>query len=299
MLALSEIMDFLLALMRDENARAAFEQDPQGTLARAGLEGVTAQDVSDARLLLADSGAVRSEDSDSGYHGGAATGDGADPVQQISYTTQHYHVEQSASSDGGGAQPDPGFSQNSTQQLSIDDRDSFFFQTFTSDDDVTIIDDSFNTIDNSSTDVALTNIEATNSFNEGSFTSDDDVVAIDADNSFNSSDDDVVTAIQDNDTVNQDTDVLVAENSFNETEAPDAPLAAVSPPSQLPPAEPAPAPEDTAPEDTAPEDTAADDAAPEEPPAEEPALDDPPIDDDPADDAADPAEGDGPDVGPV
>jgi hypothetical protein len=292
-LALSEIMDFLLALMRDENARAAFEQDPQGTLARAGLEGVTAQDVSDARLLLADSGAVRSEDSDSGYHGGAATGDSADPVQQISYTTQHYHVEQGASSDGGGAQPDPG-AQNSTPQLSIDDRDSFFFQTFSSDDDVTVIDDSFNTIDNSSTDVALTNIEATNSFNEGSFTSDDDVVAIDADNSFNSSDDDVVTAIQDNDTVNQDTDVLVAENSFNETEAPDAPLAAVSPPSPLPPAEPAPALEDTTPEDTA-----ADDAAPEEPPAEEPALDDPPIDDDPADDAADPAEGDGPDVGPV
>jgi hypothetical protein len=298
-LALSEIMDFLLALMRDENARAAFEQDPQGTLARAGLEGVTAQDVSDARLLLADSGAVQSGDSDSGYHGGAATGGSPDPVQQISYTTQHYHVEQSASSDGGGAQPDPGFSQNSTQQLSIDDRDSFFFQTFNSDDDVTVIDDSFNTIDNSSTDVALTNIEATNSFNEGSFTSDDDVIAIDADNSFNSSDDDVVTAIQDNDTVNQDTDVLVAENSFNETEAPDAPLAAVSPPSQLPPADSAAAPEDTALEDTAPEDTAADDAAPEEPPAEEPALDDPPIDDDPADDAADPAEGDGPDVGPV
>jgi hypothetical protein len=293
-LALSEIMDFLLALMRDENARAAFEQDPQGTLARAGLEGVTAQDVSDARLLLADSGTVRSEDSDSGYHGGAATGDSADPVQQISYTTQHYHVEQSASSDGGGAQPDPGFSPNSTQQLSIDDRDSFFFQTFSSDDDVTVIDDSFNTIDNSSTDVALTNIEATNSFNEGSFTTDDDVVAIDADNSFNSSDDDVVTAIQDNDTVNQDTDVLVAENSFNETEAPDAPLAAVSPPSQLPPAEPTPAPDDTAPEDTAP-----DDAALDEPPAEEPALDDPPIDDDPVDDSADPAPGDGPDVGPV
>jgi len=240
---------------------------------------------------------VRSEDSDSGYHG-AATGDSADPVQQISYTTQHYHVEQDASSDGGGAQPDPG-SQNSTPQLSIDDRDSFFFQTFNSDDDVTVIDDSFNTIDNSSTDVALTNIEATNSFNEGSFTSDDDVVAIDADNSFNSSDDDVVTAIQDNDTVNQDTDVLVAENSFNETEAPDAPLAAVSPPSPLPPAEPTPALEDTTPADTAPQDTGADDAAPEEPPAEEPALDDPPIDDDPADDAADPAEGDGPDVGPV
>ena len=294
MLALSEIMDFLLALMRDENARAAFEQDPQGTLARAGLEGVTAQDVSDARLLLADSGAVQSGDSDSGYRGGGASGDSADPVQQISYTTQNYQVEQSGSANDGGARPDPGSSQSSTQQLSIDDRDSFFFQTFSSDDDVTVIDDSFNTIDNSSTDVALTNIEATNSFNEGSFTSDDDVVAIDADNSFNSSDDDVVTAIQDNDTVNQDTDVLVAENSFNETEAPDAPLAAVSPPSQLPPAEPT-----AAPEDTAPEDTAADDAALEEPPAEEPALDDPPIDDDPADDAADPAEGDGSDAGPV
>ena len=85
--------------------------------------------------------------------------------------------------------------------------------------------------------MTLTNIDATNSFNEDSFTSDDDVVAIDADNSFNSSDDDNVVAIRDDDTFIEDNDVVL-ENSFNETEAPDGSLAAVSPPSQLP-AEPA------------------------------------------------------------
>ena len=64
MLAFSEIIDFLLTLMRDESARAEFEQDPQGTLTRAGLEGVTGQDIADARLLLADSGAVGHADDD-------------------------------------------------------------------------------------------------------------------------------------------------------------------------------------------------------------------------------------------
>ncbi len=104
--------------------------------------------------------------------------------------------------------------------VSIDDRDSFFFQTFNSDDDVTIIDDSFNDIDNSSTDVAVTNIDAENSFNDGSFNSDDDVIAIDADNSFNTQEDNDVVAIQDNDTFTEDNDSLVvnAEDSFNDTE---------------------------------------------------------------------------------
>ena len=66
MLALTEVIDFLLNLMRDETARAEFEQDPQGTLARAGLEGVTGQDIADARLLLADSGTVSSSADDGG-----------------------------------------------------------------------------------------------------------------------------------------------------------------------------------------------------------------------------------------
>ena len=168
MLAFSEIIDFLLNLMRDESARAEFEQDPQGTLARAGLEGVTGQDISDARLQLADSGAVAAS-ADGG--GGAA---GRRPTRTTPTRSARSTTPRSTTTsrtpgrppaDGGDA-PELNLLPQNNPGLSIDDRDSFFFQTFNSDDDVTIIDDSFNTIDNSSTDVALTNIEATNSFNE-------------------------------------------------------------------------------------------------------------------------------------
>jgi hypothetical protein len=277
MLAFSEIIDFLLNLMRDENARAEFEQDPQGTLARAGLEGVTGQDISDARLSLADSGAVRTATDDGGSAARSSSyQDDADPVRQINYTTQQFQAEDSGPAGGSGG-GEPNLQQSSP---SINEGDSFFFQTFSSDDDVTIIDDSFNTIDNSTTDVALTNIEATNSFNEGSFTSDDDVVTIDAENSFNSSDDDTVVAIRDDDTIINDTDVLVAENSFNETGAPDGSLAAVSPPSQLPPADSAGA------EEPAAEEPAAEEPAPEEPAAEEPAFEEPAGEEPAAEDAA-------------
>jgi hypothetical protein len=263
-LAFSEIIDFLLKLMRDENARAEFEQDPQGTLARAGLEGVTGQDISDARLQLADSGAVRATGDDETHAGRSSSDedhtDRADPVLQINHTTQHYEAEDSGPADHGEDASSP----------TLSEANSFFFQTFNSDDDVTIIDDSFNAVDNSSTDVTLTNIDATNSFNEGSFTSDDDVTTIDAENSFNSSDDDNVVAIRDDDTIINDNDVVL-DNSFNQTEAPDAGLAAVSPPSQLPSPEPA-----------------ADEPAPDEPAAAEPLADEPveaadeiPIDDAP------------------
>ena len=276
MLAFSEIIDFLLTLMRDENARAEFEQDPQGTLARAGLEGVTGQDISDARLQLADSGTVRATGVDETQSGRSSSyedhADRADPVVQINHTTQHFEAEDSGPADLGDGGSSTG----------LGEANSFFFQTFNSDDDVTIIDDSFNAVDNSSTDVTLTNIDATNSFNEGSFTSDDDVTTIDAENSFNSSDDDNVVAIRDDDTIINDNDVVL-DNSFNQTEAPDPGLAAVSPPSELPSPEPA-AVEPALDEPTA-EEPLADDPAEE--PAEEPLdqIDEPA--DEPVDEPAD------------
>jgi hypothetical protein len=211
MVAFSEIIDFLLDLLQDEGARAEFEQDPDGALARAGLDGVTGQDVRDARLQLADSGDVSAVDDGAG----SSYPDGDDPIREINYTTRHYQADDTAQpDDGDGDGPDLNLVQQDSSVVTIDDRDSFFFQSFTSDDDVTIIDDSFNE----------------GSFNEGSFNQDNDVLAIqdnsvvnedndvtiDADNSFNEDND--VTAIQDNDTVNENTDVRIlnADGSFND-----------------------------------------------------------------------------------
>ncbi|MDQ4116500.1 MAG: IniB N-terminal domain-containing protein, partial [Actinomycetota bacterium] len=39
--------------MRDPAARAEFDRDPDGTLERNGLDGLSGHDVRDARLLLA------------------------------------------------------------------------------------------------------------------------------------------------------------------------------------------------------------------------------------------------------
>lgn len=48
------LLDFLLHLLGDDDARAAFQADPQGTLAAAGLNGLCLSDVRDAMPLVMD-----------------------------------------------------------------------------------------------------------------------------------------------------------------------------------------------------------------------------------------------------
>ncbi len=205
MLAFSDIIDFLLRLLSDDAARAEFEQDPQGTLERAGLEGVTVQDIRDARLQLADSGAVSAVDD-----GGGSSYGGDDPVREIGYTTNHYAADDDVRFDDSG-HADLGLVEHTSTVVTIDDRDTLFFQSI--DNSVTVT-DSFNE-DNSQ----VTAIQA-----NGSFNSDDDV-DIDAENSFNTDDD--VVAIQDND-VNGGDESIVVDTDEPAAEAPD--LAAVSGP---------------------------------------------------------------------
>lgn len=144
MLALSDVIEFLLGLLRDDAKLAAFEADPDAALQDAGLASVTAQDVRDAQLVMADTGVADvDDDAPSGGGGGGGGGGGvatADPVTQITHVTRHYH-----------ATPE-------TTIVQVDDRD-------------TIINDSFNSDD----DVDLTIIDAEGSFNSSV---ENDVVAI-------------------------------------------------------------------------------------------------------------------------
>jgi hypothetical protein len=173
-LALTDIIAFLLDLLGDDAARAEFEADPDGTLERAGLDGVTAQDIRDARLQLADSGAVSATDdgADDPYFAGD------DPVREIGYTTRHYAAEEPAHASSADVDHADTF-------VTIDDRDTLFFQSI-SDDDVTVTDNS---------------VSITDSFNQDN--SDDDLVAIQDNDtsvtvdSFNEDND--LTAVQDND----------------------------------------------------------------------------------------------------
>jgi hypothetical protein len=122
--ALSDVIDFVLSLLRDDSKLAAFEEDPEGALDAAGLQGLTGQDVRDAQLVMADNGSAR-PNSDGGSSGGGGGG-GGDAVSQITHVTRHYH-----------AAPE-------TTIVQIDDRDTTINDSFNSDDDFTVINDSFN-----------------------------------------------------------------------------------------------------------------------------------------------------------
>ena len=199
MVAFSDIIDFLLNLLSDETARAEFDQDPQGSLEQAGLEGVTAADIRDARLQLADSGAVSATDDGRG----SSYPDGDDPVREIGYTTQHYVADEQVTYDDSG-HADLSLVQGDTF-VTIDDRDTLFFQSI-SDDDVTITQD--NSVNNQ---LAIQDNDVTVS---------DDDTTINADDSFNSDDD--LVAIQDNDVNGGDEviDIDVTGGIASDTEAP-------------------------------------------------------------------------------
>lgn len=141
-MTMQDVIDFLLDLMRNEETQAEFERDPDGVLADRGLEGVTAQDVRDARLVLADQGGARPVGDD-------PPPGGDDPIREIRFTGDNFE----AAPAPPAPPPAPDIFEQTTTVVSIDDRDTTLVvqNTTTSDDDVTVIQDSFN--DSSTTDV--------------------------------------------------------------------------------------------------------------------------------------------------
>ena len=203
MLDLNALIKFLVDLLGDDDAHAAFAQDPEGTLAGAGLDGVTGQDVRDARLLMADGGSLRAGD-------GVGPGPGGnDPVDEISYTARNYSATEGAAAPSGGFDFDSlSFTNNF---FSVDDRDTTFTDNSTS--DVTLVQDSFN-----QTDTTI------------------DITTIDAEDSFNSTDASIndITAI--NNEV-EDNDVVLIEDNDTEVVEPPAPPAEPEPPAPEPAAD--------------------------------------------------------------
>ena len=159
MLALSDVIDFLLELLRDENKRAAFEDDPHGALHDAGLDGISGQDVRDAQLVMADSGAARPTSDGPSSGGGGGGGGSADAVTQITHVTRTYQ-----------AGPE-------VTIVQVDDRDTIINDSFNSDDDITVInaEDSFN----SSVENDVTAIQDNDTIiNDNDTISDDDSVVV-------------------------------------------------------------------------------------------------------------------------
>jgi hypothetical protein len=95
MLSVSSLIEFLMNLLRDEEAQAEFARDPQGVLSRHGLEGVTAQDVCEARPVLADTFGVRPSAPDVHVHRPVHHHhhDDDDAVREITHVVNNHSVD--------------------------------------------------------------------------------------------------------------------------------------------------------------------------------------------------------------
>ncbi|HVM14763.1 MAG TPA: IniB N-terminal domain-containing protein [Egibacteraceae bacterium] len=227
MLSISALIEFLLNLLRSDEARAEFENDPQGTLAKYGLDGVTAQDVRDATTVLGDQDGVSCHSGGGNSGGGSSAGGGSktyhhqgnDPVKEIHHVTKTYSADETVSVKNSYNsfsykeynsynEFNLNYTDNSVKVVNIDDRDTVIVgenvtvtDSFNGDSSANIVKDSFNSHEET--------------YVVDSFNSVGDVTAVNGDqnninDSFNSVGD--VTAVNGDQITHSDTYV---ENSFN------------------------------------------------------------------------------------
>jgi len=237
-LTVSSLIEFLLSLLRDEETKAEFAADPHGTLARHGLDHLSAQDVYDVAPMIADHGSVQVKHA--AQHATPYHGD--DPIRAISHVTQKYevtHVTVDESREYNLTYVDDRDTiiqiDDRDKTINVDDRDTTSIQaggdvnidnSFNQDTDVNMIEDSFNE-DNDGVDNKGGKIDdsaVAGDDIEDSFT-DDDTAVIDsykADNSVShvdaSSDDNSVTTVEKSFTSDED-GVDVDDNDAEGAEA--------------------------------------------------------------------------------
>ncbi len=228
MLSVSSLIDFLMNLLRDEAAQEEFERDPEGMLARNGLDGLCGQDVRDVQPILADHAAVQVKQ---GSHHPSPHQDD-DPVREISHITEHYEVRNVVVDDSD--EYNFTYVDDRDTIVNVDDRDTTAIHadgdvtiedSFNQDNDVNVIEDSFNQ-DNDGIDNKGGTIEdsvVAGEDIEESLNSDDDTVVDDSFNTDSSetnidASDDDTTAVdvqgshnEDNDEV--DVDVVIDEDA--------------------------------------------------------------------------------------
>lgn len=151
MTSISALIDFLMSLMRDEDTKREFDKNPEATMANHGVRDVSAQDVRDARLIMADEGSARPREDGgdyrtSGHHEGGLTGGGngaGSAVREIVHTTNTFEIDQSRLT------------------INVDNSRTNILDSFNSQDTVTAIQDN-DTVNN---DIDVINVE--DSFNDG------------------------------------------------------------------------------------------------------------------------------------
>ncbi len=230
MLSVSSLIEFLMNLLRDEEAQAEFERDPQGMLARHGLDNVCGQDVRDVAPAVADQPGVHAKDDAHGARTYDQTGNGTgsyqqsddDPVREISYMKNNYEVDRSVTHN----EYTLNYHDDRTT-VNIDDRDTVNIDSdggdvtiddsFNSDNSVTIVEDSFNEdndgIDNKGGTID-DSVAAGDDIDE-SFNSDDDTTVSDSGN--DDSDNSTTVSDSGNDSSDNSTTVADSDNDYSET----------------------------------------------------------------------------------
>jgi hypothetical protein len=140
---ISSLIEFLLALLGDEELQAEFQEDPEGVLGRYGLDTACGVDIRDAQPMIADQVGVEAT------NGGPTFTDGEDPVPEITVLTNNYVVHRGPENNEYNYY----FVDDSDIIITVDDRDTVTIEaegdvtienSFNQDNDITVIEDSFN-----------------------------------------------------------------------------------------------------------------------------------------------------------
>lgn len=201
---ISSLIDFLMALLGDEELADEFRADPEGVLDRYGLDGTCGEDIRDAAPMVADQVGVQTVGGAPHFAGGD------DPVAEISVLTRHYDVST------GPVTNEYNYYHVDDHDIiiTVDDRDTInihadgdltITDSFNEDNDITVIEDSFNQ-DNDGVD------------NKGGSIDDSVVAGDDLSDSLGSDDDTTLTGSHNTTVTETDTDLstdTTADGSFN------------------------------------------------------------------------------------
>jgi hypothetical protein len=93
--------DFVLDLLTDQQARAAFASDPAAALQHAGLSDISAQDVQDVVPLVLDSASVAPADGLPAFPTGELASGPAGAIQQLQFVAEQLPVSDAPHLTGG------------------------------------------------------------------------------------------------------------------------------------------------------------------------------------------------------
>ena len=201
---ISSLIDFLMALLGDEDLEADFRADPEGTLSQYGLDSTCGEDIRDAGPMVADQVGVHAV----GGHPHFAGGD--DPVGEISVLTRHFAMTIRPTVNEYNYY----YVDDRDLVITVDDRDTVSIHaegdltitdSFNEDNDITVIEDSFNQ-DNDGVD------------NKHGSIDDSVVTGHDMDSSLNTDDSATLTDSHNTTVTETDTDLsndMTVDGSFN------------------------------------------------------------------------------------